>query len=71
MRVRDQALELAYVNKLRAELDTLDTGVLDDYRRLAETYGDRIIIGDLSGDELARLCDEEIAARHVIEAANA
>ena len=65
LRVASDTLAFAYAAKVREAVPTLGDDTLDDYRRTAEGYGVRIIVGDLTGDEFARLCDEEIAARHV------
>lgn len=64
-------LELAYVTKLRAKVDTLPMETLDTYRRFGETYGPDPIVADMTGDELVDLCEGEITARYVAAHAEA
>jgi hypothetical protein len=58
-----QQAELAYVNKLRASIHTLSSDRVDDYRRMGEASGADIVLGDMTGDELADLCEDELAGR--------
>lgn len=50
-----------------AHLDALSDATLDEYRRLGEALGTRIVLGNsgVSGDDLAQACDAEIAARFI------
>lgn len=57
------ALEQAYVDRLRREVGTLSDEALDRLRSYGEAKGDEITLGDMDGDELASLCDHELAGR--------
>ncbi|AWN47184.1 hypothetical protein DK419_13370 [Methylobacterium terrae] len=64
-RDRHEQIATAYAAQVREAIPTVSDELLDDWRRAAESYGARVIVGDLPGDELARLCDEELAGRRV------
>lgn len=62
-RDRREQLATAYAAQVREAIPTVSDELLDDWRRAAEGYSERAIVGDLTGDELAQLCDEELAGR--------
>ncbi len=64
-----EADALKYVNLVRAGIGAQTSERLDEWRRWAEGFGEKVILADLTGDELAQLCDEELAGRHAEAAA--
>lgn len=51
------------MGRVHALIDSMSVHALDCIRRLGEALGDQLVGKDVTGNDLADLCDEEIAAR--------